>query len=104
MGKNASSNEFIPAKTKVQQDGASKALAPEPRPIERVVRETFTIPEAEHSQVEGIRGRMLGKAIAVNKSEVVRAGLLAISELDDKSLVALFDRLERVKTGRPKTI
>lgn len=91
-------------KAKVQKGATVKAVAPEVRPVERVVRETFTIPEAEHTQVEAIRGRMLGKAVAVTKSEVVRAGLLAISELDDKSLVALFNRLERVKTGRPKSV
>lgn len=71
-------------------------------PVARVVREAFTIPEAEHAQIEAVRTKMLAQAVAVSKSEVMRAGLLLLGESDDQSLKDLFERLERVKTGRPK--
>jgi hypothetical protein len=93
-----------PRQTEVK---APKLRVPEvvEKPLaEKVVREAFTIPEAEHARLDGSRDRLLRHAVAVNKSEVVRAGLLALSEMDDKALLALFERLERVKTGRPKTV
>lgn len=73
-------------------------------PVPRVVREAFTIPETEHLQIETIRTQLLSQAIAVNKSEIMRAGLLLLAEADLDTQKKIFDRLERVKTGRPKTI
>lgn len=72
--------------------------------VARVIREAFTIPEGEHGQIEAIRAQMLSGAVAVSKSEVLRAGLLLLFEADEDARRAVFDRLERVKTGRPKTV
>jgi len=83
---------------------ANEPAAPEAAPIPKVIREAFTIPEAEHPQIEAIRVQMLAGALAVSKSEVLRAGLLLLSEADDEARRAVFERLERVKTGRPKTV
>ena len=47
---------------------------------------------------------MLRNAVAVSKSEVVRAGLLLLSQADDAARLEVFEQLERVKTGRPKAI
>lgn len=82
----------------------STGLPPTNTPVARVVREAFTIPEAEHAQIEAVRLKMLTQAVAVSKSEVMRAGLLLLSESDDEDLKSLFERLERVKTGRPKSV
>ena len=73
-------------------------------PVPRVIREAFTIPETEHTQIETIRAQLLSQAIAVNKSEVMRAGLLLLAEADVDTQRQIFERLERVKTGCPKTI
>jgi len=83
---------------------ANEPAAPEAAPVPKVIREAFTIPEAEHLQIEAIRVQMLAGALAVSKSEVLRAGLLLLSEADDEAKRAVFERLERVKTGRPKTV
>lgn len=72
-------------------------------PVTKVVREAFTIPEAERAQIETVRSALLSQAVAVSKSEVLRAGLLMLTEADIKTQQKIFDRLERVKTGRPKT-
>ena len=77
--------------------------AAEVAPITRVVREAFTIPETEHEQIKTVRSALLSQAIAVSKSEVLRAGLLMLAEADIQTQQKVFDRLERVKTGRPKT-
>ena len=72
-------------------------------PVVRVMREAFTIPEAEHGQIETVREALLSQAIAVSKSEVLRAGLLLLAEASVEKQKQTFERLERVKTGRPKT-
>lgn len=77
--------------------------AVEVAPITKVLREAFTIPETEHLRIETVRSALLSKAVAVSKSEVLRAGLLMLAEADIKTQQEVFDRLERVKTGRPKT-
>ena len=77
--------------------------AVEVAPVTKVVREAFTIPEAEHAQIENVRSALLSQGVAVSKSEVLRAGLLMLAEADVKMQQKVFDRLERVKTGRPKT-
>lgn len=69
----------------------------------KVVREAFTIPEGEHGQIEEVRSRLLGLAVAVSKSEILRAGLSLLNQLDDQELVAAVEKLDRVKTGRPTT-
>ncbi len=74
----------------------------ETAPTAKVVREAFTIPEGEHAQIEAVRGAMLSQAVAVSKSEVLRAGLLLLAEADVQTQQQVFERLERVKTGRPK--
>lgn len=80
--------------------GANPAV--ETPPVPRVIREAFTIPEGEHGCIEEIRARMLKQALAVSKSETLRAGLMLLGELSDEQLQELFSRLEKVKTGRPK--
>lgn len=99
----ASQSEGAASPNNVYKD-ASEAIAPEAAPIPKVMREAFTIPEAEHGQIEAIRAQMLAGALAVSKSEVLRAGLLLLCEADDEARRAVFERLERVKTGRPKTV
>ena len=73
-------------------------------PAVKVVREAFTIPANEHAQVEAMQKFMLQNAVAVSKSEVMRAGLLLLSQADDATRIAVFEGLERVKTGRPKVV
>ena len=75
---------------------AQKVLVP------KVMREAFTIPESEHAYIEEVRGALLSQAVAVSKSEVIRAGLLLLREANIEIQKETFERLERVKTGRPK--
>lgn len=88
------------AETRLTRSGETTPV--EALPVPRVVREAFTIPEAEHGQIERLRAQMLGQAVAVSKSEVVRAGLLLLVQADDAKRREVFEQLERVKTGRPK--
>jgi len=71
-----------------------------PRPV--LVRDSFTMPEADFALIAKLKAKALGGQRAAKKSELLRAGLQMLASLDSESLVAALNRLETVKTGRPK--
>lgn len=68
----------------------------------KLVRDSFTMPEADFAVIALLKGRAMGARRAAKKSELLRAGLRALAKLDAKSLVTALDQLETVKAGRPK--
>ena len=78
---------------KARQDGKDK------RP--KLVRDSFTMPEADYLRLKALKIRCLRAGIEIKKSEVLRAGLLALEQLTDAQLQKLAGSVERVKTGRP---
>lgn len=72
------------------------------RPRPKLVRDSFTMPEADFSLIATLKATALAARRAAKKSELLRAGLRALALLDGKALAAALDRLEPVKTGRPK--
>lgn len=81
-------------------DGKEEKKVPKLRP--RLVRDSFTMPESDFAVIATLKATALGARRAAKKSELLRAGLRALAELDAKALVAALDRLAAVKTGRPK--
>jgi hypothetical protein len=71
-----------------------------PRPV--LVRDSFTMPEGDFALIAQLKSTALGARRAAKKSELLRAGLQILAGLDAESLVVVLDRLEAVKTGRPK--
>ncbi|PHV00533.1 hypothetical protein [Iodobacter sp. BJB302] len=67
----------------------------------KLVRDSFTIPEAEYIQLAALKQRCLDAGLAVKKSELLRAGLQALVSMPDEYLVKQFDSIEKLKTGRP---
>jgi hypothetical protein len=67
-----------------------------------LVRDSFTMPESDFALLATLKSAALGARRAAKKSELLRAGLQLLATLDAKSLVVALDRLEAVKTGRPK--
>jgi Arc/MetJ-type ribon-helix-helix transcriptional regulator len=67
----------------------------------KVIRDSFTMPEDDYNLITEIRHRCLKAGVTVNKSEAIRAGLNALRRMSDKELLAVMDRLAKVKTGRP---
>jgi hypothetical protein len=85
-------------------DKVEKATKP-PKPPKlrpRLVRDGFTMPEADFSLIGTLKARALAAAHPAKKSELLRAGLQALSAMDTPALVAALARLEPVKTGRPR--
>ena len=68
----------------------------------KLVRDGFTMPAADHALIAELKLRLHGVKREAKKSELLRAGLQALALLDAASLAAALDRLEPVKTGRPR--
>ncbi len=75
--------------------------APPPLAVGRVVRDSFSMPEAEYRTVADVQKRMIKKERVVSKSEVVRAAFTVLSRLSDRELLEIFNSLPKVRPGRP---
>ncbi len=80
----------------------SAAPVPDAPKTGKVIKDTFTFPETDYQLIAKIRNLLLLNAVAVSKSEVIRAGLNALDKLSAEELKELFGNLVKVKTGRPK--
>lgn len=69
---------------------------------EKLVRDSFTIPAREYEAIDALKKRYLESGIHMKKSEILRAGLLALSSMNAEELTAVAGRVERIKPGRPK--
>jgi hypothetical protein len=79
------------------------AAAPEASaPKLKLVRDSFTIPEAEYAQLDALKRRALALAHHAKKSELLRAGIAALVALDDAALLSALQAIAPLKTGRPK--
>lgn len=68
----------------------------------KIVRDSFTIPQNEYQKIAEIKEACLKSGLHVKKSEVLRAGLKALSGLTTAQLKQALGNLEKIKTGRPK--
>jgi hypothetical protein len=74
-----------------------------PRPLdrkpgkERLVRDRFTIPEAEYEQLAQLKKRLSALGFSIRKSELVRAGLLQLAAMDDAKLKAATAKLSTAR-------
>jgi hypothetical protein len=65
-----------------------------------VKRATFTIPDDELDVIEQLRLRISCSGELLNRSEVVRAGLLALEALSDRGLSVAAKKVRKLKPGR----
>jgi len=70
-------------------------------PIPKVMRDSFTMPSTDYDLIASTKARCLSAGISVTKSEILRAGLHTLGQMSERELIVLFDKLEKVKTGRP---
>lgn len=69
---------------------------------EKVVRDSFTMPQREYQKIAEIKEICLKAGLHVKKSEVLRAGLKALGGMTAPQLKRALAELEKIKTGRPK--
>lgn len=67
----------------------------------KLVRDSFTMPENEYSQLAELKKRLVAKGVVAKKSELLRAGVALLVALGDAELVATMQKVEVIKTGRP---
>jgi hypothetical protein len=68
----------------------------------KVIRDSFTMPQTDYARIAELKEACLGAGLHVKKSELLRAGLIALSKLRTAQLKRMIIQLEHVKTGRPK--
>lgn len=86
----------------------AKAAAKEKKPSKKdkpkkikMVRDSFTMPEAEYAQIAALKKKCLKAGVPVKKSELLRCGLAYLANLSDAALLKAVARVEKLKTGRP---
>lgn len=67
----------------------------------KLVRDSFTIPKAEFAAIETLKTRAIAMGTSVKKSELLRAGLMALQGLSDAAYKAALSAVPTLKTGRP---
>lgn len=85
----------VSAKPTTEPVKAAKAKKP------KLVRDSFTFPEADYALIAGLKLRALSQGMEFKKSEILRAGLVALQALSDADLLKVLSTVERIKTGRP---
>ncbi|MFM9913020.1 MAG: hypothetical protein ACKVN9_05775 [Methylophilaceae bacterium] len=69
---------------------------------QKMVRDSFTMPEDDYSILNALKAKCLVNGMEVKKSELLRAGLIALSKFADTALIQAVSEVEKLKTGRPK--
>ena len=75
-----------------------------PNPRKKVIRDNFSMPEEDYALIDEIRKRLIREhAVVRNKSEVLRAGLLALAKMSSQEMLEASDRVKQLKPGRKPT-
>lgn len=83
------------------EEGVPLLKDQEEPPLQRVIRDSFTLPVDDYALIAQTQQRCLQGAVNVSKSEVIRAGLQALRQMTQEELLEVVQRLEKVRTGRP---
>ena len=81
---------------------AAKVEKPAKQHKEKLVRDSFTMPESEYAVLGQVKKTCLKNGVEVKKSELLRIGVALISRLDMATLKQVLASLPQLKTGRPK--
>ena len=99
--KQAVKKRFEKAESEFGKRYTTAATGSTTEPTGRVIRDSFTIPASDYELIDTIRKRCLKSAVSVTKSEILRAGLIALAEMKTADLLDVINRLAKVRTGRP---
>ena len=98
--KSTSKASIKPVKPAVSAPAAPKAKPAKEKKV-KVVRDSFTIPKSEFTQIADMKKRALALGVDIKKSELIRAGLQAIYAMSDASFKKALSAVPALKTGRP---
>jgi hypothetical protein len=87
------------------KSAANKSVASPAKPLKdkkvKVVRDSFTIPKSELLQIGESKKRALALGVEIKKSELIRAGLQALTRMNDVAFKKALASVPTIKTGRP---
>lgn len=97
------------AKEQAVKEQAAKESSAKPEDKEKpkkpkLVRDSFTMPEAEYAVLGQVKKDCLKAGFEVKKSELLRVGVALIRQLDTTKLKEVLDTLPALKSGRPKKV
>lgn len=88
------------AGSKPKAEAAKPAKADKPRKP-KLVRDSFTIPKLEYAVIDVLKERAARLGRPAKKSEVLRAGVMALQAMSDTAFLACVQAVPAIKTGRP---
>lgn len=93
------------AAIKVAAPAAAPAAVAKPAKAHKpkLVRDSFTMPKDEYQAIDVLKGRALALEKHVRKSELLRAGIQALSAMNDRAFLKAITAVPTLKTGRPKS-
>jgi hypothetical protein len=100
--KPARSRAAPPAAAKSSQASGATKAARAGKPRQKPVRDSFTMPAADFALIAALKARLLAAKRVAKKSELLRAGLHALTALGTPALIAALGKLDQVKVGRPR--
>ena len=68
----------------------------------KLVRDSFTIPKTEYAAIDALKTRAIALGTSVKKSELLRAGLMALVGMSDAAFKAAVAAVPTLKPGRPQ--
>lgn len=80
------------------------AKKPEKTPKVKVVHDSFSMPKTEYQKIAEIKEACLKAGLHVKKSEVLRAGLKALDEMNEAQLKSAIAGMGKVKAGLSKKL
>lgn len=68
--------------------------------IDIVKKDTFSFPEDDYALLDKIKNKLLKHSHVLNKSEIVRLGLIVLNEYNELDLVKQASKIRKIKVGR----
>ncbi len=68
---------------------------------ELIVRDSFTMPVEDYKLLSELKEKCFAKGIEIKKSELLRAGLKSLAQMNLATLKKQLSALAEIKTGRP---
>jgi hypothetical protein len=86
------------------KSSGKKGAAPHKEKVKKskLVRDSFTMPEAEYQGLGEVKKACLKDGFEVKKSELLRIGVALIRKMDSAALKGMLASLPPLKAGRPK--
>ena len=69
--------------------------------IAKVKRDAFTLPIADLELIQELIMKCMKQGIRMNKSEIIRAGVHALANMNEQDFIKVATELPKIKTGRP---